>query len=344
VIIAQSPITLGNSNMPGSGDTLRFTNFQVNTAGNYTQTGINFIWDFTMVTSTSEGLRHFKSALQTPYALLFFGFNEYGEKIADTVGAGPLTLTDYYNFYKKQSSPVNAFVADGVGMTYSNAPIPSYYSDKDELYIFPMTYPKYDSTTFKFTTTTAGIIPVSYSKVGYRVTVVDGWGTVKTPYGIENCLRLITTQYATDSIKNTIVPIPLGFPNYQRSYQWMTLNSKIPYVEITGNLVAGNFTPTQAKYRGYAKEVIPVGFNEQSLMQPGSFYPNPVKEHLHLVAGTKAETSYEIYAANGKPVGTIKTGFAGGQAVLDVSGLEAGVYLVKIKEDQNNRYFKFIKE
>ncbi len=343
LIIAQSAITLSNTNMPGSGDTLRFTNFQVNTAGNYTQTGTNHTWDFTNVTSTTEGMRNFKYGWQTPYSVLF-GINGYGEKIADTIGAGPLTLTNYYNFYKKQTSPVNAFIADGVGMTFSGTPIPSYYSDKDELYNFPMTYPKYDSTTFKFTTTTAGIIPISYSKVGYRVTVVDGWGIVKTPYGIENCLRLITTQYASDSIKNTIFPFPLGFPNFQRSYQWMTVTSKIPYVEITGSLLGGNFTPTQAKYRGYSKEVISVGLNEQVSESGVSFYPNPVKDQLHLVMDGKAESSYEIYSVDGKRVTTINTTFTGTHAELDVSSLEAGIYLVKITGDQKDQHLKFIKE
>lgn len=346
LIIAQSPITLSNSNMPGSGDTLRFTNFQVSTAGNYTQTGTNFNWDLSLVSSTTEGLRSYKSSLQTPYALFFLNANEYGEKISDTIGAGPLTLTNYYNFYKKQSTPVNAFIADGVGMTFSSVPIPSYYSDKDELYNFPMTYPKYDSTTFKFTTTTAGFIPISYSKVGYRVTVVDGWGTVKTPYGTENCLRLVTTQYAMDSIKNTIVPIPLGFPNYQRSYQWMTLNSKIPYVEITGNLAGTNFTPTQARYRGYEKSKVVTSFesSEDAIRNPLSIYPNPVKEELWLQKTGENESTYEIYDLNGKLLTSAKAGFSQGRTSINVSALQTGVYFLKIKTDQKDSYLKFIKE
>jgi len=341
LIIAQSPITLGNSNMPGTGDTLRYTNFAVNTAGNYTQTGTNFSWNFSTVSSTTEGLRNFKSALQTPYAILFFGLNEYGEKISDTIGAGPLTLTNYYNFYKKQTSPA-AFIADGVGMTFSSVPIPSYYSDKDELYMFPMSYPKYDSTTFKFTTTTGGIIPISYSKVGYRVTTVDGWGSVTTPYGTENCLRLISTQYAMDSIKNTIIPIPLGFPNYQRSYQWLTLNSKIPYVEITGNLVGTTFTPTQARYRGYNKETIPTGLKQENLSKV-LIYPNPVKDKLHIQSSLNTDT-YEVFSCDGKLVTVMKSDFSSGQKQVDVSGLEAGIYLLKITSDQNESYLKFVKE
>src|SRR5688572_22924811 len=98
---AQSPITLGNSNMPGNNDTLRYTNANPASLGNYTQTGVNHTWDFSGLVSISEGIRSFKSSFLTPYAFYFLSFNEYGEKIADTLGAGPIAITDYYNFYKK---------------------------------------------------------------------------------------------------------------------------------------------------------------------------------------------------------------------------------------------------
>lgn len=341
--IAQSPITLGNNNMPGSGDTLRYTNFALNSAGNYTQTGTNFSWDFSQVVSTSEGLRSFRNALQTPYALFFLSANEYGEKIADTIGAGPLTFTKYYNYYKKQNSPVSAFIADGTGMTYSSVPVPSYYSDKDELYFFPMTYPKYDSSRFKFSTALGGLLPVTYLKSGYRITVVDGWGSVTTPYGTESCLRLVTTQYAMDSIKNTLVPIPIGFPNYQRSYQWMTLGSKIPFVEITGNLIGTTFAPTLARYRGYKKEMVTVKLSEETLagsqLRP---YPNPVKDKLRLSG--QMEGDYEVHSLEGKLLLHCKAEYVGGETLLDVSSLPSGVYFLKTPGDKKAGEAKFIKE
>jgi hypothetical protein len=223
-------------------------------------------------------------------------------------------------------------------------PVPSYYSDKDELYNFPMTYPKYDSTTFKFTTTTGGFIPISYSKVGYRVTVVDGWGTVTTPYGTENCLRLITTQYAVDSIKNTIVPIPLGFPNYQRSYQWLTLSSKIPYLEITGSLIGNNFTPTLARYRGYAKEINTVGLTELKNKDVLSLYPNPAKDILYLSGNVKKLDVYEVYDLSGKQILTAKSRLLNKETFIDLTSLDKGIYLLKTDQDGEINYLKFIKE
>ncbi len=352
-LIAQSPITLGNTNMPGNGDTLRLTNVQLSSLGNYTQTGTNFNWNFSNVVSTTEDIREFKSAVNTPYFLYFLSSGEYGEKIADTLvgGTGTLSITKYYDFYKKQTTPVNAFIADGAGMTISNIPVPSYYSDKDELYVFPMSYPKYDSTTFKFSTLSTTLIPIRYSKAGYRVTVVDGWGTVTTPYGTQNCLRLITTQYSKDTTVITLPianfpPIKIGIDNFVRSYQWMTLTSKIPYMEVTGNLVGGNFTLTQARYRGYNKgEPLATGLTGL----PGGdsdvlIYPNPVKEKLGLSKYLAGAQEIEIFSSNGQLVLKRVLNSQNGSELLDVSGLEAGVYFLKMTTEGEQRHLKFVKE
>jgi hypothetical protein len=344
-IIAQSPITLNNSNMPGNGDTLRYTNASPNSVGNYTQTGANFNWNFSTLVSTTEGVRRFKTAWQTPYALYFLSLNEYGEKIADTLGGvGSLNITNYYNYYKQQSSPA-AFTADGVGMTISGVPVPSYYSNKDELYLFPMTYPKYDSTTFKFSTPSLSLIPVVYSKSGYRVTKVDGWGNVTTPYGTANCLRLVTTQYAIDTIKTTIgsITVPVGYPNYQRSYQWISSTSKIPFLEVNGTLIGNVFTITQVRYRGY-NQLSPTGIeNLMTDINQIQLYPNPVSNKLCL-KNIQINTLAEVYDLTGKLVKKVNLELEDGNTMADVSNLSPGVYLLKLTQLQGISYHKFVKE
>ena len=340
---AQSPITLSNSNMPSSGDTLRFTSVDPTSIGNYTQTGTNFSWNFSSVTTTTEGVRSFKSAIQTPYALFFFSFSGFAEKLPDVNIGGGFGFTDYYNFYKKQTSPVQAFIADGVGLTFSSVPLPSYYSDKDELYVFPMTYPKYDSTTFRFSTLSTALIPIIYSKTGYRVTQVDGWGTVQTPFGTENCLRLISTQYSKDSIKNTIIPIPIGFANTTRSYQWMTATSKIPYFEVTGNVVGSNFIPTSARFRGFKqKETNFVGISSEEAISI-IVYPNPVKDVIKLSAAAEVVSS-EILDLSGKVVLKLQSATAGQEQVIDVSSLAPGIYSIRIQAAAQQYQMRFAKE
>mgnify|MGYP000849657142 FL=1 len=345
---AQSPISLSSSNMPVSGDTLRYTNVQISSLGNYQQTGTSMTWDFSNVTSTSEGVRSFKASLQTPYGFFFLSSGEYGEKIADTLvgGTSSITITNFYSFYKKQHSP-SAFIADGVGLTLSSIPVPCYYTDKDELYYFPLTYPKYDSSTFKFTTPSTTLIPFTYSKAGYRVTKVDGWGTVKTPYGTDNCIRLVTTQYSMDTTKISISPLPaikLGFPNYQRSYQWLTTTSKIPFFEVSGSVIGGNFTPTQARYRGFDPKRNATSVPEAADLSAMQMYPNPVHEKLWIAGSENITARIDILDMDGKLVCTVNPEIMGHAASVNTASLAPGLYVLRLQSGNQPAYMKFIKE
>ncbi|MDP1800955.1 MAG: T9SS type A sorting domain-containing protein [Bacteroidota bacterium] len=339
VSVAQ-PITLTSANFPGGGDTLRYTNAQVSSVGNYTQTGANFIWNYSALVYNSQGRRDFNLAIQTPYAFFFFGLNEYGEKIADNISAGPLTISNYYNYYKKQTSPINAFVADGIGMTFSSVPVPSYFSDKDELYTFPMTYGDYDSTTFKFSTPTTTALPFTYKKTGYRVSKVDGWGTITTPYGTAPCIRLLTTQYSQDTIKYNA--FSFGFPNNQRSYQWLVATEKIPYLEVTGALAGANFTPNQVRYRDNYQN--PAGVNENTDISAMEMYPNPGKDKLWLNFTRTGVFLVEILGIDGKLIKGGNFDSANIGQSIDIIDLSPSLYVIKVSEKQKAYYYKFIKE
>ena len=341
--VAQSPITLTSANFPSSNDTLRYTNAQLSSVGNYTQTGANYNWNFSGLIPTSQGRRDYKQALLTPYPFFFFGTNEYGEKIADTLGAGPLIITNYYNYYKKQTTPTNAYIADGSGITFSSIPVPNYFSDKDELYVFPLTYPKYDSTTFKFSTPTTTLLPIRYSKTGYRVTKVDGWGSITTPYGTQNCLRIVTTQYSKDTIKNSFIPIPVGFPNYARSYQWLTATSKIPFLEINGSLIGSNFTPIQVRYRDNYQNTT-AGIRETTDLSAIEFYPNPGQDKLWLNFTRNGEFLVEIIDLSGKQLKSESVKSDRFKSFIEISDLSPAVYLIKLTENQKTYFYKFIKE
>lgn len=339
VSMAQSPITLTASNFPGSNDSLRYTNAQVNSVGNYTQTGANFAWNFSGLVYSSQGVREFKLAAQTPY-FFFFNPTDYGEKIADNIAAGPLTINNYYNYYKKQTTPINAFVADGIGMTFSSIPVPSYFSDKDELYTFPLTYGDYDSTTFKFSTPTTTALPFTYKKAGYRITKVDGWGTITTPYGTATCLRLVTTQYSQDTIKYNA--FSFGFPNYMRSYQWLTANDKIPYLEVSGALTGANFTPNQVRYRDNYQN--PAGVSEQSDMNAIEFYPNPGSDKLWLNFTRNGQFFVEVLSLDGKVIKTANINMESMAQSIDIADLSPAIYIIKVKERDSVHFYKFIKE
>ena len=329
--------------MPMSGDTIRYSNASLTSIGDYTTSGVNYNWDFSLLDTISQTIRKFEPALSTPY--FYFGATGYGEKTADSVGVNPFLFKNIYSFYKKNNTK---FYVDGIGMTFSGFPIPNFYSDKDELYLFPLTYLNRDSSTFKFSTITTGTIP-AYSKQGYRITEADGWGTITTPYGTAQCLRVVSTQYSQDSIKGTITlpiigatPLNLGFPNYTKSYQWLTLGEKIPYLEVSGTVVAGNFVLRNIKYRDNKRSF--VGIEEESIDLALSVFPNPTNTDLNIIIPQNTnDVVAEITDLQGKLILT-KNLNQNSQIVnqhqIDVSNIAKGTYLLNLSTSKSKQTLK----
>lgn len=333
---AKSQITITSAQMPNSGDTIRYSNANLNSVGDYTTTGANYVWLFDSLKATSQGLRNFYPALSTPYFIFFFP-PKYGEKTQDTLinvnipTFGPLSITDIYSFYKKNST---LFASEGLGLKINGVPVPNTYSNEDEIYQFPLDYLDRDSSNFVFSTPSTTLIPFIYTKKGHRITEVDGWGTITTPYGTMPCLRVITTQYSKDTISATIAgfPFKLGFPNYQRSYQWLTLGERIPFFEVSGILTGSTFNPNTARYRDVITNF--VGIKESNSSITGSVFPNPSSNQLTIIVPkSKTIVKAEIIDLQGKTV-MIKDLENNiellNQHKIDVSELAKGSYILNL--------------
>lgn len=341
----RAQITIVSSSMPGSGDTIRYSSAWLSSLGNYTATGANHTWHFDTLRPLSQGVRAFKAALLTPYAFYFASPNKYGEKVTDSIGVATFQFKNIYSFYKKTST---VFSAEGIGFTFSGIPLAGLYSNEDELYQFPLDYLDRDSSTFKFKVTLPSV--GFYGKQGYRINEVDGWGTITTPFGTAPCLRVISTQYSTDSIGTPLGNF--GFPNVQRSYQWLVTSQKIPYLDITGNLIGNGFTPTQARYRDSVRYIDPNPFGvsvaELNQTLALNFYPNPASDQLHLdlpaVSGT---IRADIYDLTGRLV-SAQTLESCTQALnhrsLDLSSLPGGQYLLRLQTAGASQSLKFSKQ
>ncbi len=241
-LIAQP--TISNTSMPKSGDTLRYSNASSTALPSGWQTGGSAqSWDFSKLTSTSQGLFEYLSSSKTPYA--FYFFNQIGQKTADTISLGVITLTNVYSFYTNNTK---VFKAEGIGYSASGFPLAANYSDDDEIYQFPLNYNDKDTSTFKFNLTIPGGI-FSVISTGKRINLVDGYGTVKTPYKeYTDALRVKTIVDQVDTINSQFGKF--GIPRKTISYKWLVGSERIPVMEILGNeLPNGTFTPNQVRYR-----------------------------------------------------------------------------------------------
>lgn len=329
-------IAITSTNMPVVNDTARYSNASLSSVGDYTATGANHNWDFSTLDSTGQQLRRFQPSAATPYAFYFFP-PKYGEKTQDSIPIPPQTgfsIKNIYSFYKKAGTV--SFNSEGLGLTMNSIPVGATFSDEDELYVFPLNYGDRDSTTFKLSTPSNTMIPFQYKKQGYRITEADGWGTITTPFGTEACLRVVTTQYSIDTITINALPAPfnkLGFPNYMRSYQWLTLTEKIPYLEVSGNIINGNFTATQAKYRDKLR--VFAGLKEQeSEVISATVFPNPAKDQFTLLVSQSSQSiNYNIVDLQGKTVlsGKLENNrFSINAHLINLGGISAGSYFLNL--------------
>lgn len=347
---ANAQIVITTSNVPASGDTARMSLASVialttNTSlTSYTATGANFTWNFDSLKPTGQIMREFKPANSYGYFLS----SGYAEKTDDTLDLFIAQLNNVCDIYKKNSA---GFYMDAWGITYSSFPLPVSYSKKDSIYKFPLNYLDRDSTNFALSTPSSSLMPFGFKKHGHRITEVDGWGTIKTPFGTEPCLRVVTTQYSIDSIKASIplgtftVPINIGYPNYVRKYQWLTLTEHMPYLEIIGTVALNNFIPNEVRYRDMIRSFTGIKENASTQMAL-AIYPNPTSHQLNFIIPSTGEFEICISDMQGRVL--MKTTFDNqnsiNQNTLNVEGLSPGIYSGSITNGRAVQNFKFVKE
>ncbi|MCS7073206.1 MAG: PKD domain-containing protein [Bacteroidia bacterium] len=246
-----SQITITAQDMPTAGDAIRVSrgNTNLTTYANYSS-GPNQTWDFTNVPINRQEVIEYKSSLQTPY--FFFFFTSIGNKIADTLSLLPsniqlpiqlpipLTLTNVYNFYQSTTFGSTSFKVTGIGATVSGIPVPAFYEDPDELYLFPLKHQDRDTTTFRFKINVPNTF--IYSTTGTRINIVEGWGVVKTPIGDFDCLKVRSIISARDTITlQQPIQFSFPFPNNRVEIKYIAKNRDIPVVQING-VTFGNQT------------------------------------------------------------------------------------------------------
>jgi len=227
-------ITITANDLPAVNDEIRFS---IGTGSiNLNATGADLTWDFSRLKATNQELIKFSAPLQTPYLLQFltnstFGYPETGLPVP----AG--FIDNPYTFIRKTNS---AYVITGRGATAQSLPLGLVYSPKDTLYSLPLTYGKEFGGLFSGS---AGLATFgSISQNGERTNTVDAWGSLTTPFGTFECLRVKSIIEETDSID--FGPTQLPLQNNRTEYRWLAKGQKIPILEVIvpSNPLAGGTT------------------------------------------------------------------------------------------------------
>lgn len=325
-LFASAQITITKATMPTANDTFNYVNIGPLKMNQQIQKqGANQQWKFSLSDSLASSEAVYKSSLKTPYA--FYFFNTVGLLLNENTGMGQFSVQDMYQFYSTTNS---AYKAEGIGfkISISPAPLAGFYQDEDEIFNFPLSYGRRDSSTFKVTIN----IPFigSYKQSGYRITEVIGWGNAILVSDTFECLLLRSYVNSVDSIFSQLVDY--GFPTERVEYKWLSNTHKGVIVESTGTEVAGQFVPTISRFHYFAPKQAANsggGTGIQSSESAGWLvYPNPSRGEVFF---NRTAAKAELYAMDGKLI----------ESKINTSSLNltvgSGVYMLHLTDENGVR-------
>lgn len=258
---SKAQITIGMNDMPIAGDTFRYSVAPLDTATlfGYQNSGANQLWRFDSLVSLRQGVNSYYASNNTPYSSQVT--NRIGQKIADTLALGGVELYDVYDFFNRTS---NGFIKDyraasvPTGLSWPFPPTlaltPS-FTDPDEIFQFPLNYLDRDSSTFDFAYSNS-LLGAYYGSNGYRINEVDAWGTLITPYDTFTTIRVITDVVSYDTV--SFGGNSFGINSHTRNYTWLSNQKRNPVMTVSGNVVMGQFIPTNVQYIDSVRNVPPI--------------------------------------------------------------------------------------
>ena len=342
---AQAQITITASDMPVSGDTLRYSNANIvgNTI-NLADSGAGFNWNYSDLVPVSQNVDTYKTALSVNLAYALISFTAYGYKVSDSFpGASsflPVSINQLYTFFEKKTSP-SRFSAVAFAAKIGGLPTPFNYTIDDDWYYFPLTYHSADSSRFSLTIGLSGT--ASLKQTGYRKTTVDGWGTITTPYYTSpvNCIRVRSFIREIDSV--SFSGFPFTIPRTTVEYKWLVNGGHYPALWVTANKTdtvdnTGAEVITSIRYRDIARQ-LNVGVPKEPLRGTVKVFPNPaVYGRVTLDVPADWNTySITIYDQTSKAVMTTN------KAEIDMSNLPAGMYVAQVIHNADVVYAQIVR-
>ena len=333
-------ITVDVNDFADGGDTVR-SSITSDPGIDFTTTGANTIWDFSDLSAEGQELIEFKDP-NTAGPLISFTFGAFADEAYQATnyfpstdipldaagGFLPVTISEVNQFTKHSDGSVD-LLGLSINVEGTNIPIPS--DTIENKYIFPLDFGNnYNSRGYTYFDLNP-IFNLIWIQYRQRSSSVDGWGTITTPYGSFDCLRVKHEITETDSVlidfAGTGNPIWIELPVPPSvEYEWIAKNELAPILSIRTTSAGGNETVAQIKYRDIYLG-LDAGTNENTLDL--NIGPNPVQNDL-MIRGLKGDDIFDICSLDGKILLSGKLMNQGGFAQVDMSALHSGVYLLHI--------------
>ena len=236
VLFVSAQITITSNDLPSTGQTYRTSISFDFGSYNFEETGANYTWDFSELGSMMQRQSSYVTVTQTPVIFwpFFLGSANQATEIEEFNLIPELPVDGGYQFYNKTASQ---YADIGIGLNLGGLPIPLKFDNPDVLYQFPMTagYTHTGYADLSFTLPDVAHITVERT----RISEVDGWGTLTTPYGTFQTIRLKSQVFEYDSIYIDTLGVPLVFNREYIEYKWFGNGHGLPLLVATDDEFIG---------------------------------------------------------------------------------------------------------
>jgi hypothetical protein len=298
---AQTSPSIDRTDMPVIGDTLRLSQAAPTlpaSAPPLTRRGANQTWNYAALTPVNQRVESYKN-LNTTAATLQFAFGPLGGVNRATLvspqtlpGNLPIPISDPVEFYNLSN---NDFRSVGFGATVSGFGLPVTYQSQalqDIIYRFPVSFSSArDSSNSYFQISVPGTGYLSQRRK--RVNRVDAWGTLTTPFGTFQTVRVVTRIEDHDSVAvgagaGTGQTLPV-----RREYKWLAKTIHVPVLTITTNQVGAQEVVTSVEYRDQYRRIQLPTATAAAKAAPLTAWPTaaPAGEALRLQLPAAAEVT-----------------------------------------------------
>lgn len=349
-------ITLVSSDFADGGDTVR-TSLATDNGNDYAATGPAYSWDFSTLTANSQKLRYFTPMTEAPLFVQFlFGFaapNQYRASyfiestdlpIAQITQILPITIENIYQYSKVMTDSItNIGYSMKVTLNGSTQDLPIKSDTIETRYSLPLNF---GDSHFSRGFSKIDFNPLYnaiWNQHRTRTTTVDGYGTLITPNGTFDVLRVKHDITEIDSIYAELpfiggTWIPLDLP-IVHEYEWWANGQKLPVLKYTTNEALGNEVVTSVEYRD---QYLGLDAGVDELANEMNMYPNPVKDVLHIQADLQV-SRLDVTDQLGNIVSSQES-MPSDELFLDVSKLAAGTYIVNVYAGSTKATRLFVKE
>jgi hypothetical protein len=308
----------------------------------YTNSGADITWDFSTILKTEQTVVRFISPTSTEIQYLCIAvFNnptdpehdsdvaKPGEGMSDPMGT--IQVTDVFDFYQLTS---DAYVCTGRSANVNGLPACIKNNPADTIFSLPFHYGDTVTSYSAFEIEIPGV--GYYGQTLHRFSVADAWGTVTTPFGTFNSLRIKSTIEFEDSIFYESYGFGTTFPHTETHYVWLTNDHKIPIFSVEEK--GQNFGGTIA----FWIDTLDHTSVEFSASESGlNLYPVPATDFLtvELPSETLNSGLFFIMDCSGRVVQQVR--LCKKVSYVSVSDLAPGIYL--FSNEQKTIQKKFLK-